>query len=81
MRSLAYRTTLLGATLIVGAGLTLTACGGGSGGSSSNSTTVTIWSSVDPPVKAGLEKELNADLKAMHSKIKSSGRRSPTSTS
>src|SRR5579871_1242687 len=69
MRSLAYRSTLLGATLIVGAGLTLTACGGGSGGSSSNSTTVTIWSSVDPPVKAGLEKKLVAELKAMHSKI------------
>jgi alpha-glucoside transport system substrate-binding protein len=69
MRSLAYKTTLLGATLIVGAGLTLTACGGGSGGSSGNSTTVTIWSSVDPPVKAGLEKKLVAELKAMHSKI------------
>jgi alpha-glucoside transport system substrate-binding protein len=69
MRSLAYRTTLLGATLMLGAGLALTACGGGSGGSSSNSTTVTIWSSVDPPVKAGLEKKLVAELKAMHSKI------------
>ena len=72
MRSLAYRTTLLGATLIVGAGLTLTACssGGGSGSGSSNSTTVTIWSSVDPPVKAGLEKKLTAELEAMRSKIK-----------
>jgi alpha-glucoside transport system substrate-binding protein len=70
MRSQAYRITLLGATLLFGAGLTLTACGGGSGGgSSSNSTTVTIWSSVDPPVKAGLEKELLSELKAVHSKI------------
>jgi alpha-glucoside transport system substrate-binding protein len=69
MRSLAYRTILLGATLLAGAGLTLTACGGSGSGSSSNSTTVTIWSSVDPPVKAGLEKKLVAELKAMGSKI------------
>src|SRR5215471_18107339 len=70
MRSQAHRAALLGAALLVGAGLALTACGGGSGGSGSNSTTVTIWSSVDPPVKAGLEKKLVAELAAMGSKIK-----------
>jgi alpha-glucoside transport system substrate-binding protein len=72
MRSLAHRTILLGATLLLGAGLTLTACssGGGSGSGSSNSGTVTIWSSVDPPVQAGLEKKLNAELAASGSKIK-----------
>ncbi len=68
MRSQVHRITLLGAALLVGAGLTLTACSSG-GGSGSNSTTVTIWSSVDPPVQAGLEKKLNAELKAMGSKI------------
>ena len=72
MRSLAYRATLLGAALMVGVGLA--ACGGGSGGGSggsgSGSTTVTIWSSVDPPVQAGLDKKLVAELAAMGSKIK-----------
>jgi alpha-glucoside transport system substrate-binding protein len=68
MRSRIFRSTLLGATLLAGAGMTLTACGGGSG--SSNSSTVTIWSSVDPPVKAGLEKKLVAELKAENSNIK-----------
>jgi len=71
MRSQAHRMTMLGAALLVGAGLTLTACSSsGGGGSSSGSTTVTIWSSVDPPVKAGLEKELVAELAAQKSNIK-----------
>jgi alpha-glucoside transport system substrate-binding protein len=71
MRSLAYRTILLGAALLVGPGLALTACSsGGGGGGSSNSGTVTIWSSVDPPVQAGLVKKLNAELAATGSKIK-----------
>jgi alpha-glucoside transport system substrate-binding protein len=50
--------------------LSLAACGGGGGGSSSNSTTVTIWSSIDPAVKAGLQKKLEAELTAQGSKIK-----------
>jgi len=58
---------LLGTALFTVAGLTLTACGGGS--SSSNSTTVTIWSSIDPAVKAGLQKKLEAELAAQGSKI------------
>jgi alpha-glucoside transport system substrate-binding protein len=63
MRSFVIRrTTVLGTTLLTAAALGLTACGGGSGSGSSN--TVTIWSSVDPPVKAGLEKTLLAELKA-----------------
>jgi alpha-glucoside transport system substrate-binding protein len=53
---------VVGSTLLLLSALGLTACGGGSG--SSNSTTVTIWSSLDPPVKAGLEKELLAELKS-----------------
>src|SRR6516164_570669 len=75
MRRQAHRMTLVGATLLVSAGLTLSACsnsggGGGGGGGGSGSTTVTIWSSVDPTVKAGLEKQLNAELAAQGSKIK-----------
>ena len=73
MRSPAHKITLLGAALLAGAGLTLTACsssGGGSGGGSSTSGTVTIWSSVDPPVQAGLEKKLVAELAAAKSNIK-----------
>ena len=72
MRSQAHRIGLLGAALLVGAGLTLTACssGGGGSGSGSGGTTVTIWSSVDPPVKAGLEKALVAELAAQKSNIK-----------
>jgi alpha-glucoside transport system substrate-binding protein len=62
------RTTLLGTALFTVAGLTLTACGGGGSGSS-NSTTVTIWSSIDPAVKAGMQKKLEAELKAQGSKI------------
>lgn len=70
MRSFAIRrTTVLGTTLLTAAALGLTACGGSSGGGS-NSTTVTIWSSVDPPVKAGLQKELESELKAQGSNIK-----------
>ena len=64
-----HRITLLGAALLLGAGLSLTACSS-SGGGGSNSTTVTIWSSVDPPVKAGLEKKLVAELAAAKSNIK-----------
>jgi alpha-glucoside transport system substrate-binding protein len=63
------RTTLLGTALFTVAALSLSACGGGSG-SGGNSTTVTIWSSVDPPVKAGLEKKLVAELAAQGSNIK-----------
>jgi len=62
MRSPLRRTTVLGTALLAAAGLTLSACGGGSG--SSNSKTVTIWSSLDAPVQAGLEKALVAKLKA-----------------
>ena len=69
MRSPVRRTTVLGTALLAAAGLTLSACGGGSG-SSSNSNTVTIWSSVDPPVQAGLEKALVAKLKSQGSSIK-----------
>jgi alpha-glucoside transport system substrate-binding protein len=58
---------LLGTALFTVAGLSLTACGGGSG--SSNSTTVTIWSSIDPAVKAGMQKKLEAELSAAGSKI------------
>lgn len=57
------RTTVLGTVVLTAAALGLTACGGGSG-SGGNSNTVTIWSSVDPPVKAGLQKALEAQLKA-----------------
>ena len=70
MRRQAHRFTLLGATLLVGAGLTLTACSNGGGSSGSTSNTVTIWSSVDPPVQAGLDKKLTAELAASGSKIK-----------
>jgi alpha-glucoside transport system substrate-binding protein len=72
MGSLTYKTAVLGATLLAGAGLALSACssGGGSGSGSSNSGTVTIWSSVDPPVQAGLDKKLTAELAAAGSKIK-----------
>jgi len=63
------RTTLLGTALFTVAGLSLTACGGGSsGGSSSN--TVTIWSSIDAPVQAGLDKALVAKLKTQNPDIK-----------
>jgi alpha-glucoside transport system substrate-binding protein len=51
--------------LLLAAGLasvSLTACGGG--GSGSDSKTVTIWSSVDAPVKEGLQKALEAKVKA-----------------
>src|SRR4051794_15565480 len=40
----------------------LAACGGG-GGSGSDSNTVTVWSSTDPLVFAGLKKEITADAK------------------
>ncbi len=58
------RTTLLGTALFTAAALSLTACGGGGSGSGGNSSTVTIWSSIDAPVQAGLEKALVAKLKA-----------------
>jgi alpha-glucoside transport system substrate-binding protein len=62
------RTTLLGTALATVAALALTACGGDSG-SSSDSKTVTIWSSIDAPVQAGMEKKLNEKLKAANSDI------------
>ena len=62
------RTTLLGTALVTAAALSLTACGGGGGGSS-DSSTVTIWSSIDAPVQAGLNKALVAKLKAQNSNI------------
>jgi alpha-glucoside transport system substrate-binding protein len=61
---------LLGTALFTVAGLSLTACGGGSGSGSSNSDTVTIWSSIDAPVQAGLQKALVAKLKSQNSSIK-----------
>src|SRR4051794_10637043 len=64
------RTTLLGTALVTVAALSLTACGGSSGGGSgSDSSTVTIWSSIDAPVQAGLEKALKAKLAADGSNI------------
>ncbi|MGN6250777.1 MAG: ABC transporter substrate-binding protein [Marmoricola sp.] len=57
------RRTALASSLLLAASLGLTACGSGGSGSG-DSNTVTIWSSVDPPVKAGLEKELKAKLAA-----------------
>lgn len=51
----------LGLSAVVAAA-SLAACGGG--GSGSDSKTVTIWSSVDAPVQAGLEKALVAKAKA-----------------
>lgn len=52
------RTALMAAAAV--ASLSLTAgCGGGDSGSDDN--TVTIWSSLDPPVKEGLEKWLTAE--------------------
>ena len=62
------RTTLLGTALVTVAALSLTACGGGGSGGG-NSSTVTIWSSIDAPVQAGLEKALVAKLKAQNSDI------------
>ena len=63
------RTTLLGTALLTAAGLALTACGGSSGGSGSGGSKVTIWSSIDAPVQAGLEKKLKAELQAQNSNI------------
>jgi len=68
MRSPVRRTTLLGTALATVAALSLTACGSG-GGSGGNSKTVTIWSSIDAPVQAGLEKALKAKLSADGSDI------------
>ena len=68
MRSPVRRTTLLGTALATVAALSLTACGSG-GGSGGNSSTVTIWSSLDAPVQAGLLKGLQAKLKADGSDI------------
>ena len=62
------RTTLLATALFTAAGLSLTACGGGGSGGG-NSSTVTIWSSIDAPVQAGLEKALKAKLAADGSNI------------
>ena len=68
MRSPVRRTTLLGTALATVAALSLTACGSG-GGRGGNSKTVTIWSSIDAPVQAGLEKALKAKLSADGSDI------------
>lgn len=69
MRTPVNRTTLLGTALLTAAAVSLTACGGGSGGGGGNSSTVTIWSSIDAPVQAGLEKALKAKLSADGSDI------------
>jgi alpha-glucoside transport system substrate-binding protein len=50
---------------LAAAALVLTSCGGGgSSSSSSDSKTVTLWSSLDAPVQAGLQKALEAKVKA-----------------
>jgi alpha-glucoside transport system substrate-binding protein len=54
--------------LVTAAALSLTACGGGGSGGG-NSSTVTIWSSIDAPVQAGLEKALVAKLKSQNKDI------------
>jgi alpha-glucoside transport system substrate-binding protein len=66
MRLRARRSVPLLAAALAAATFLVAGCGGSSGGSGSNSSTVTIWSSVDPPVQAGL-------LKALQAKIKSGG--------
>jgi alpha-glucoside transport system substrate-binding protein len=48
--------------------MTVAACGGGD--SASDDKTVEIWSSLDPPVQAGLEKQLVAEAKAKGITIK-----------
>jgi ABC-type glycerol-3-phosphate transport system substrate-binding protein len=50
--------TLMTAAVVGAAALGLASCGGDDGGSGSNSSTVTLWSSVDAPVQAGLQKAL-----------------------
>ena len=57
------RFTKMAAAVAVGTlGLSLAACGGGSGGGSSDGK-VTVWSSTDPAVFAGLKKNLEAKAK------------------
>jgi len=69
MRSPIRRTTLMGTALFTAAALSLSACGGGSGGGGGDSNTVTIWSSIDAPVQAGLLKALEAKLQSDGSNI------------
>ena len=80
MRSPVKKSTTLLGVAAVAASLSLTACGGDDGGGS-DSNTVTIWTSVDQPVQDGLQKALEAKLKAAATTSRSSGRRSRTSTS
>lgn len=63
MRSNARGRSKLMATAVVGA-LTLTAAGCGGGDDEADDKTVTIWSSVDAPVKDGLEKVLSEKAEA-----------------
>ena len=56
------RTALVAITALAAAAA-LTSCGSG-GDSGEDDKSVTIWSSVDPPVKEGLEKTLTAKAKA-----------------
>ncbi len=64
MRSPVRRTTLLGTALLTAAAVSLDRLWRRRQGSGGSSKTVTIWSSVDAPVQAGLEKALVAKLKA-----------------
>ena len=55
------RTSLVAAAAALAAVTALAGCGGGSGGGDDKS--VTIWSSMDPPVQEGLEKVLKEKVK------------------
>jgi alpha-glucoside transport system substrate-binding protein len=61
-------TSLLGVAALA-ASLGLTACGGDDGGGGSDDTTVTIWSSLDAPVREGLAAVLTDKAKADGYKI------------
>lgn len=64
MKFHARRRTKLMATAVVGTlSLTVAGCGGG-GDDEADDQTVTIWSSVDPPVQEGLEKVLSEKAEA-----------------
>jgi ABC-type glycerol-3-phosphate transport system substrate-binding protein len=62
------RTALMAAAAVASMSMTVAACGGGD--SASDSKSVTIWSSLDPPVQAGLEKWLTPKAKAKGITIK-----------
>jgi alpha-glucoside transport system substrate-binding protein len=62
------RTTLVAVTALAAAAA-LTSCGSG-GDSGKDDKSVTIWSSMDPPVKEGLEKTLTKEAKAKGITIK-----------